>query len=179
VCKLELYTKNFDGIKFKRNYIWRYANKKWSYALVSSRQGHDSYCTLEPISTEPSFIYEYLPVFLSTALVLGCWIPEDWRVYCQQVPTEQSNVPAALTVRICFTITRQSYLYLLILFTIYLKNCVNRSDYTAWNGWLSVSDSLRNVCKERPPLWSSGLKFLATDREVSGSIPGTTRFSEK
>ena len=27
----------------------------------------------------------------------------------------------------------------------------------------------------RPPLWSG---FLATDTEVSGSIPGTTRFSE-
>jgi hypothetical protein len=31
----------------------------------------------------------------------------------------------------------------------------------------------------RPPLWSSGQEFLATDPEVPGSIPGATRFSEK
>ena len=30
----------------------------------------------------------------------------------------------------------------------------------------------------RPPLWSSGQSFWLTDTEVSGSIPGATRFSE-
>jgi hypothetical protein len=30
----------------------------------------------------------------------------------------------------------------------------------------------------RLPLWSS-VEFLATDPEVPGSIPGTTRFSDK
>jgi len=33
------------------------------------------------------------------------------------------------------------------------------------------------IFQKRPPLWSSG-QFLATDTEVSGSIPGATRFSE-
>jgi hypothetical protein len=31
----------------------------------------------------------------------------------------------------------------------------------------------------RPPLWSSGQEFLATDPEVPGSIPGATKFAEK
>ena len=30
----------------------------------------------------------------------------------------------------------------------------------------------------RPPLWSKWSEFLATDTEVSVSIPGATRFSE-
>jgi hypothetical protein len=34
------------------------------------------------------------------------------------------------------------------------------------------------VEESRPPLWSSGQKFLATNPEVLGSIPSTIRFSE-
>jgi hypothetical protein len=38
---------------------------------------------------------------------------------------------------------------------------------------------MSNVDGKRPPLLSSGQEFLATDPEVSGSVPGPTRFSEK
>jgi hypothetical protein len=31
----------------------------------------------------------------------------------------------------------------------------------------------------RPPLWSSGQEFLATDPEIPGSIPSAITFSEK
>jgi hypothetical protein len=36
-----------------------------------------------------------------------------------------------------------------------------------------------NYRTNRPPLWSSGQEFLATDPEVPGSISGATRFTEK
>jgi hypothetical protein len=39
--------------------------------------------------------------------------------------------------------------------------------------------TMKDIIVVTPPLWSSDSEFLATNPEVSGLIPGATRFSEK
>jgi hypothetical protein len=66
------------------------------------------------------------------------------------------------------------YIYIYIFFNLLLSISLILNFYV-YKIILLHNDISVPFHKNRPPLWSSGQEFLATDPEVPGSIPGTTK----